>query len=141
MAAKVFYCVVLLNARKGYRIFSNRSRGLYLFFLFFSAASIRGRLLFTAIVFWLFFHSCFFVVLWQWQKRGKESVMILNSKTAAYIWGRLVLTIFHLTCGLYLREASIWENTVYKFHSNISCYNSFIYPKMNWQFFVHEKLV
>ena len=36
-------------------------------------------------VFWLFFHSCFFVVLWQWQKRGKESVMILNSKTAAYI--------------------------------------------------------
>ena len=34
------------------------------------------------------------------------------SKTAAYIWWQLVLTIFHRTCGWYLEAASIPENTV-----------------------------
>ena len=35
-------------------------------------------------------------------------------KTAAYIWGRLVLTIFHLTCGLYLRAACIWRRLLFE---------------------------
>ena len=39
-------CVVI------YRIFWNRSRGFYMFFALFSAASIRGRLLFTVILCW-----------------------------------------------------------------------------------------
>ena len=46
MKLYVVPCVVI------YRIFSNRSRGFYMFFALFSAVSIRGRPLFTVILCW-----------------------------------------------------------------------------------------
>ena len=59
---------------------------------------------------WLILLGIIFTLLFAVVKWFPYSYRIIE--TAAYIWGRLLLTIFHLTHGLYLRAASIRENTV-----------------------------